>query len=51
MSFDIFLSVSFELKTFFNPFEPNTPFLYPLKTLENQRFSDVFRGYRNGNFD
>ena len=24
------------------------PFLYPLKTLGNVRFSDVFRGYRNG---
>ena len=22
------------------------PFLYPLETLENQRFSDAFRGYR-----
>ena len=25
-------------------------FLYPLKTSENQRFSDVFRGYRNEKF-
>ena len=23
-------------------------FLYPMKTLENQRFPDVYRGYRNG---
>ena len=30
------------------PFSTNIPFLYPLKTAENQRFSDVFRGYRNG---
>ena len=30
-----------------NPLEANVPFLYPLKTSENQRFSDVFRGYRN----
>ena len=31
-----------------NPFHTNVPFLYPLKTLENLWFSDVFRGYRNG---
>ena len=30
-----------------NPYSPNVTFLYPLKTLENLRFSDVFRGYRN----
>ena len=27
------------------------PFLYLLKTSENQRFSEVFRRYRNGTFD
>ena len=26
-------------------------FLYPLKTTENQIFSDVFRGYRNVTLD
>ena len=26
---------------FFKPFQANAPFLYPLKTSENQRFSDV----------
>ena len=31
-----------------NPFQPNALFLYPLETPENQRFSEVFRGYRNG---
>ena len=31
-----------------NPFQANVPFLYPLKTLENLRLSDVFRGYRKG---
>ena len=31
-----------------NTFVPNVPFLYPLKTLETIRFSDVFRGYRKG---
>lgn len=25
----------------FNPFQANAPFLHPLKTLENQGFSDV----------
>ena len=30
-----------------NPFLVSVSFLYPLKTLENQNFSDVFRGYRN----
>ena len=30
-----------------NPFLANVLFLYPLKTLENLRFSDVFRGHRN----
>ena len=34
------------LKT--NLFHANLPFLYPLKMSENQRFSDVFRGCRNG---
>ena len=31
----------------FNVFPVYYKFLYPLKTSENQRFSDVFRGYRN----
>ena len=30
----------------FNSFQANVPFLYPMKTSEKQRFSDVFRGYR-----
>ena len=32
----------------FNLFQVNVPFLYPLKTSENQRFSDAFRGYKKG---
>ena len=28
------------------PFSSNVPLLYPLKTSENLRFSDVFIGYR-----
>ena len=32
----------------FNPFSSNVPLLYPLKTSENLRFSDIFRGYRIG---
>ena len=31
-----------------NPFLTNVPLLYPLKTSENLRFSDDFRGYRGG---
>ena len=31
-----------------NPFSTNAPLLNPLNTPENRRFSDVFRGYRNG---
>ena len=31
-----------------NPFPTNVPILYALKTSENCRFSDVFRGYRSG---
>ena len=30
------------------PFSTNVPLLYPLKTSEDLRFSDVFRGYRSG---
>ena len=30
----------------FNPFHATGVFLYPLKTSENQRFSDVSSGYR-----
>ena len=33
---------------FINPIYSNSPFLYPLKTSGNQRFSDFFRGCRNG---
>ena len=32
----------------FNPFSTNIPLLYPLKTSENLRFSDVFWRYRSG---
>ena len=31
-----------------NPFSTNVPLIHPLKISENFRFSDVFRGYRNG---
>ena len=33
---------------YFNTFSTNVPLLYTLKTSENPRFSDVFRGYRSG---
>ena len=35
-------------KSVFNPFSTNVRFLYPMKTSENRRTSDVFRGYRSG---
>ena len=31
-----------------NPFSTKVPLLYLLKTSENRRFLDVFRGYRSG---
>ena len=31
-----------------NPFSTNVPLPYPMKTSENRRFSDVFRGYKSG---
>ena len=30
--------------SFFDPFQANVPFLYPLKTSENLCFSDFFQG-------
>ena len=41
------LPVSHEKSTQTNPFSSSVP-LCSLKTSENQRFSDVFRGYRSG---
>ena len=32
---------------YINPFSTNVPLLYPLKTSENRRLFDVFRGYRS----
>ena len=32
----------------FAPFSTNVSLLHPLKTSQNLRFSDVFRGYRSG---
>ena len=37
---------SVHAKIIVNPFHATDLFLYPLKTSENQRFSDAFRGYR-----
>ena len=42
------LPQSFRNITVVDPFEANVPFLYHLKTPENQKFPDVFRGFRNG---
>ena len=35
----------------FKPLMSSVTFLYPLKTSENLRFSDVFRGYKNLTLD
>ena len=37
----------FKGKQKINPFYINVSFLYLLKTIENERFSDVFREYKN----
>ena len=34
-----------------NPLMSSVTFLYPLKTSEKRRFSDVFRGYQNETLD
>ena len=34
------------ISSIFNSLQTNTPFIYSLKTTENQRFSVIFRGYR-----
>ena len=36
------------VNNYLNPFQANFLFLYSLKTSKNLRFSDVFRGYREG---
>ena len=41
---------SFVIFQSLNAFHASVPFLYLLKTSENQRFSDVFQRYRNGAF-
>ena len=33
---------------YLNPFSTSVPLLYPPKTSENLRFSNVFRGHRSG---
>ena len=40
--------LSLPLLMLLSPFHANVSFLYPLKKAENQRFFDVFRGYKNG---
>ena len=44
----IFLCLKLNNSSFINPFQASISFLYPLKTSENHRFSDIFRGHRNG---
>ena len=53
--YDIALAIWLFFFLVFNPFSTNVPLLYPLKTSENHpvktsenlRFSNVFRGYRS----
>ena len=40
--------MNYQLQISINQFSTNVPLLDPLKTLENWRFSNVFRGYRSG---
>ena len=44
----LYALVLVRLFQYFNPFEASAPFLYLLEASEDQRVSDVFRGYRNG---
>ena len=39
-----FFFITFDNMPNINPFQPEDPFLYPLKTSENQTFSDAFKG-------
>ena len=41
-----FADVTTFISRLLNPFHDTALFLYPLKTSENQKFSDFFRGYR-----
>ena len=43
---DTNMSLSMIMVIYINPFHATKLFWYPLKTSENQRFSDVFRGYQ-----
>ena len=45
--FMFYVTMSYMCEFMFNPYSPNVTFLYPQKKSENQRFSDVFSGYRN----
>ena len=41
-----FADVTTFIRRLLNPFHDTALFPYPLKTSENQKFSDFFRGYR-----
>ena len=45
-----FYSYQHQIRVILTHFTPMS-FLYPLKTSENHRFSDVFKGYRNVTLD
>ena len=42
----IFLKIASKVFDYINHFFPISPFLYPLKRSENQRFSHLSRGYK-----
>ena len=44
----MFMKVMFRKYNLLNPFLLNVSFLYILKTLENKRFSGMFRRYKKG---
>ena len=45
-SFSFIVLHKYSMVLRFNPFHAAGIFLYPLRIPENQRFSDIFRGYR-----
>ena len=47
-NFQIFIMGIFEPSPIFNPFLANVPILCLLKTPENQKFSNVFKGDQEG---
>ena len=47
-SSEYYLDITFIIITIINPFVPNAPFLYPLKTSENPKVFGCFLGVEKG---